>query len=207
MKPLILGLTGSIAMGKTTIGAMLETMGVPVHESDACVHMLLEADSPARKSIAAAFPVYQYPQIYDKKNYSIKRKELGALVFSNDELREALEEILHPLVQQDQQDFINAQGALGREMVCLDIPLLFETDAQKRVDYTLVVTAPADIQRQRALGREGMDEAKLAGILSRQMSDAQKCHRANYVIKTGLGRAYSMKLLKEALTDIRRHLT
>ena len=203
MKPVVLGLTGSIAMGKSTIGAMLENMGIPVHESDRSVHRLLEPDSPARPAFAAAFPVYEFPDIYEKPGDSINRAALGALVFGRDDLREALEGVLHPFVQQDQQEFIAGQGALGRSVVCLDIPLLFETGAEARIDYTLVVSAPASVQRQRALERAGMDENKLAGIMARQMPDAEKCRRADYVIKTGLGRAHSIKMLKEALLDIR----
>ena len=203
MKPVILGLTGSIAMGKSTIGSMLVNMGIPVHEADACVHKLLEPDSPARPDIAAAFPYYEFPDLYDKKTKSIDRAKLGRLVFACDEYLERLEDILHPLVQTDQEEFIQQQTKLGRKIVCLDIPLLFEIGAEKRVDYTLVASAPASIQRERALERENMDEERLDSILRRQMPDTEKCKRADYVIKTGLGKAHSMKLLKEALYDIR----
>jgi len=203
MKPIILGLTGSIAMGKSTIGAMLGNMGIPVHDADACVHRLLEADSLARPDIAVAFPYYEFPELYVKKTHHIDRAKLGRLVFASDEMRERLEDILHPLVQQDQQEFIAKNAALGRSIVALDIPLLFEIGLEKYVDYTLVVSAPFAIQCQRALERPNMDESKLEAILTRQMPDTEKCKRADYVIKTGLGRGHSMKLLKEALLDIR----
>ncbi len=203
MKPIILGLTGSIAMGKSTIGAMLVNMGIPVHDADNCVHRLLGADSPARPDIAAAFPYYEFPELYEKKTKAMDRAKLGRLVFASDELRERLEGILHPLVQQDQQEFISKQTKLGRPVVCLDIPLLFEIGAEKSVDYTLVASAPLAMQQERALARPNMDEQKLEAILRRQMPDAEKCKRADYVIKTGLSRAHSMKLLKEALFDIR----
>jgi dephospho-CoA kinase len=203
MKPIILGLTGSIAMGKSTIGAMLTNMGIPVHDADACVHRLLEAGSLARPEIAAAFPYYEFPELYEKKTRNVDRSRLGRLVFASDELRERLEGILHPLVRQDQQEFIARNAALGRSIICLDIPLLFETGADRDLDYTLVASAPLSMQRQRALERPNMDEAKLGSILARQMTDSEKCKRADYVIKTGLGRGHSMKLLKEALLDIR----
>ncbi len=203
MKPIILGLTGSIAMGKSTVGAMLENMGIPVHDADACVHRLLEADSPARPEIATALPYYEFPELYEKKTRHINRAKLGKLVFACYKLRERLENILHPLVQQDQQEFIAKNAVMGRSIVCLDIPLLYETGAEKSVNYTLVASAPLAMQRERALERPTMDEEKLTAILARQMPDGEKCKRADYVIKTGLGRGHSMKLLKEALLDIR----
>ncbi|MFP4097792.1 MAG: dephospho-CoA kinase [Alphaproteobacteria bacterium] len=204
MKPIVLGLTGSIAMGKSTVGAMLENMSIPVHEADRCVHDLYHPDHPARRSIAAIFPIYGFPEIYEKKTGVIKRKALGDLVFARDDLRQALEDVLHPLVQQDQQEFISRHGRLGRRIVCLDVPLLFETGWQEYVDYTLVVSAPAAVQRQRVLERLGMSEEKLNAILMRQMPDLEKCNRADYVIHTGLGRAHTMKMLRNALLDIRR---
>ncbi len=202
---IIIGLTGSIAMGKSTVGAMLHNMGVPVHESDHAVHDLLsDPRSPARPAIAAAFPLYEYPQIFDRKTKEINRTELGALVFNNQEHRETLEGILHPLVQIRQTDFIRAQMLKGRKMVCLDIPLLFETGAQNRVDYTFVASAPYDVQKSRALSRPNMSEEKFHAILDRQMPDGEKCVLADYVIKTGLSRAHTMKELKLALLDIRK---
>ncbi len=191
-------------MGKSTVGAMLEVLGVPVHESDAAVHQLLELGSPARPAIAAAFPYYEFPQIYDRKTKAIKRKALGAIIFNNAEKREILEGILHPFVRQKQDDFIRGQTSKGHEIACLDIPLLFETDAQSRVDYTLVTSAPYHVQQQRALSRPNMSEEKFQSILDRQMPDKEKCVRADYVIKTGLGRAHSMKSLKLTLFDIQK---
>jgi dephospho-CoA kinase len=201
---IVIGLTGSIAMGKSTIGAMMTNMGIPVHESDHAAHELLDIKSPARPALASAFPIYEFPQIYDRKTKAINRRELGALVFNNDEYREKLEGILHPLVQQSQTDFIREHTIKGRKVVCLDIPLLFETHADKRVDYTFVASAPYHVQQQRALSRPNMTEEKLQAILERQMPDKEKCIRADYVIKTGLGRAHSMKELKLALLDIKK---
>ncbi len=201
---IVLGLTGSMAMGKSTVGAMLETLGISVHESDHAVHELLGLDSPARPAFASEFPPYEFPQLYDRKTKEINRKELGALVFNDEEKREALENILHPFVHQKQDQFIRQQMSKGHEIVCLDIPLLFETEAQRHVDYTLVVSAPYSVQQQRAMSRPNMSEEKFHAILERQMPDKEKCARADYVIKTGLGRAYSMKSLKLTLLDIQK---
>lgn len=200
---IVLGLTGSIAMGKTTIGTMMKTMNIPVHESDHVVHKLLQRNSIARPAIASAFPFFEHPEIYDRKTKDLKRKEFGDLIFNNDEHKATLESILHPLVQKSQNEFIRAETLKGRDIVCLDIPLLFETGSDSRVDYTMVVSAPYFIQRERALSRPKMSEEKFLAILEQQMPDAEKCTRADYIIKTGLGRAPSMKALKLALLDIR----
>ena len=199
---IVLGLTGSIGMGKSTIGTMMKNMNIPVHESDHVVHQLLEMDSEARPAIACAFPFFEHPQIYDKKTKDIKRKELGELIFHNDEHRETLESIMHPLVQKSQTEFIRASKLKGLDMVCLDIPLLFETGADKRVDYTITVSAPEFIQRQRVLARPNMTEEKFKAITERQISCHEKCARADYVIKTGIGHAHSLKELKTILLDI-----
>lgn len=202
---IVIGLTGSMAMGKSTVGTMMKNLGIPVHESDHAVHALLEINSPARRALAAAFPIYEFPEIYERKTKDIKRKELGALVFNNKEYRETLERILHPFVKEAQKKFVKMQIAKGRKIVCLDIPLLFETGAEKRVDYTIVVSAPYHVQKERAMARPNMTEEKFHAILERQMPDKEKCLRADYVIKTGLGHAHSMKELKMALLDIRKN--
>ena len=213
---IILGVTGSIGMGKSTLGSMLEQMKIPVHDADACVHEMLEFSSPAWPAFSAAFPYFSYPSIY-KKRWSwkawrfketgwvrgINRQALGKLVFENPELRQKLENILHPFVQQSQRDFIKKYERTGRDIVALDIPLLFETGADKRVDYVLNVSAPAFLQRQRVLSRPNMDEAKFDKIISRQMPDGEKCARADFVIHSGLGRAVMIKELKAILSKIR----
>lgn len=195
-------------MGKSTIGAMLQTLGVPVHESDHSVHKLLQPGRAGYLGVAAAFPYYSYPQIYGPKNKAgrrpLDRGELGKLVFGDEEKRTMLEDILHPLVQESQAKFIRDQKRLGKKMVALDIPLLFETGAENRVDYTLVVTAPSHIQKSRVMQRENMDEEKFNAILESQMSDGEKCARADFIVHTGLGRAQSMKELKEILLRIEK---
>lgn len=209
---IVIGLTGSIGMGKSTAGAMLETLGVPVHESDAAVHDLLRMGSEAWQPLAAAFPYFSYPQIYGRRHAFnpfketqrfLKRDALGKIVFENSQEREKLESILHPLVRKAQDEFIKAQRGLGRKIVALDIPLLFETGAENRVDYTVNVSAPAAVQQERVLARPGMNTEKLAGILERQMPDGEKCARADFVVHSGLGRAVMMKELKGALVKIR----
>lgn len=195
-------------MGKSTIGAMMGTMNIPVHEADAAVHKLLKKDSQARPAIGAAFPYFEYPEIYNRKTGEINRAAFGALVFNDDENREILESILHPLVQKSQMEFIREYTLKGFDIVCLDIPLLFETGAEARVDYTITVSAPYFIQRERVLARPNMSEDKFHAILERQIPDAEKCMRSDYVIKTGLGRATSMQSLKNIIAEIReKHFT
>ena len=206
---IVLGLTGSIGMGKTTTGAMLETLGVPVHDADAQVHVLLEPGGKGAEAVSEAFPCLKYPKLYPKKIKGVRpidRKALGKIVFRDNERRELLEEILHPLVQEEQQKFINKNNSLGVGIVALDIPLLFETGAEARVDYTVNVSAPHEVQRARVLDRPGMTEEKFGVILNRQMLDGEKCLRADFVVHTGLGRAHTMKELKKILLDLRVNL-
>lgn len=201
---IVLGLTGSIGMGKTTLAGMMLDLKIPVHDADACVHELLSPEGGGHYAVAAAFPYYDHPQIYDRKTKSINRKELGALVFADDAKRQLLESILHPLVEVEQKSFLSHWKKRKLKFVCLDIPLLFETNGKDKVDYTLVVSAPSFIQRARVMSRPGMTEQKFEAILSRQMPDIEKRQRADYVIHTGLGLAQSRKELKLALRDIEK---
>ena len=203
----VIGLTGSIGMGKSTAAAMLAKLGVAVHEADAEVHALLSPGGAGALAVAAAFPYFSYAQIYARANKdgirAIDRRNLGRLVFKDEKARETLEGILHPLVREAQTGFIRKQAALGKGIVALDIPLLFETGGESRVDYTIAVTAPAFIQRMRVLARENMDEEKFHAILARQMPDGEKRARADFVVHTGLGRAYTMRQLKAILRTIK----
>jgi dephospho-CoA kinase len=194
---IVLGLTGSIGMGKSTAASMLEKMGLAVHNSDDAVHGLLSPKGAAFEIVAVSFP-----EAWDKKTHTIRRDILGKMVFENVEKRKELESILHPLVQKSQIDFIKKQHALGRAGVVLDIPLLFETGADARVDYTLVVTAPDFIQRQRVLGRPNMNEEKFERIRAAQMPDGEKCARADFVVQTGLGYGYTYRALKKIVKQI-----
>ena len=203
---IVIGLTGSIGMGKSTAANMLSHMGIPVHDSDAEVHRLLDYDREARTAIGTKFPYFKYFGIYGRKDKNgvrkIDRKKLGALVFKKPKERKKLESILHPLVQKSQQEFLRIQKTTGRDLAVLDIPLLFETGADQRVEYTITVSAPSFIQRERVLSRPNMDEQKFQNILNTQMPDAEKCARSDYVLPTGLGRAHTMKELKKILFDI-----
>ena len=202
---IIVGLTGSIGMGKSTTANMLDHLGVPVHDSDAEVHRLL-SDGQTRMAIAAQFPYFRYFAIYGRRDKNgirqIDRKKLGKLVFKKPEERKKLESVLHPLVQKSQQEFLRLQKNAGQKLAVLDIPLLFETGAEQRVDYVITASAPGFIQRARVLARPNMDSRKFESILKTQMSDAEKCARADYVLPTGLGRAHTMKALKAILFDI-----
>ncbi len=200
---IVLGLTGSIGMGKSTVAAMMKVLGIPVHDSDAAVHRLHTPKSEAHAALQAAFPPRDYPNVYDKHTKAINRRELGKIVFADEGLRLQLESILHPLVRKSQDAFLRQCRVQGAEIAVLEIPLLYETGAERRVDGVIVVSAPAFLQKARVMGRPGMDEAKFNAILARQMPDAEKRARADYVIHTGLGRAQSMRELQEILQLVR----
>ncbi len=200
---IVLGLTGSIGMGKSMACAMLTQLGVPVHDADQEVGRLLQEGSHAWPAIREQFPPAHYPEIYEGRNpVFLKRSVLGNLVFRDGAEREKLEGILHPFVQQAQSDFIRREKRLGRKAVVLDVPLLFETGADQGVEYVITVTAPVFVQRARVLARAGMTEDKFAVILDRQMPDADKRRRSDFVISSGLGRAPMMRALKQILVQI-----
>ncbi len=205
---IVLGLTGSVGMGKSTLATMLASLNIPVHDADAEVHELLAPGGGAAVAVGAAFPFFEYPRIYGRKDKdgirAINRAALGRVVFSDDEKRLELEEILHPLVRAAQAKFIRKHRNAGMKMLALEIPLLFETGGERLVDYTLVATASPAVQRRRVMARPGMTEKKFAAILNRQMPDSDKRARADYIIHTGLGRAQAMKELKAALASIRK---
>lgn len=194
---IVLGLTGSIGMGKSTAANMLRQLGIPVHESDAEVHTLLGQGGRGVEAVRAAFP----------KSYNdgaIDRKKLGAIVFKDDEKRLLLESILHPLVREGQESFKRQARANGLDVVVLDIPLLYETGGEARVDKVIVVTAPFFVQKERVMARPGMDEARFHAILEKQIPDAEKCARADFVVHTGLGLAHTMQELKDVLSEVRK---
>ena len=169
----ILGLTGSIGMGKSTTAAFFAEAGVPVHDSDAVVHRLYEADAVA--PVEAAFPGVAV----DGK---IDRAKLAAQLIGKPDAIKRLEAIVHPLVRAATQRFTQEQAAKGARVILLDIPLLFETGGEKNVDAVVVVSAPADVQRARVLSRPGMAAEKFDALLARQMSDAEKRARAHFVV-------------------------
>lgn len=188
----IFGLTGSIAMGKSTAAGMLRRLGVPVHDSDVAVHRSLAERGAAVPAVAAAFPKVVRRGVVD-------RQALGALVFADSAALQKLESLLHPLVSAQAMRFLKRSAMVRAPLVVLDIPLLFETSAQRRCDATIVVSAPVLVQRQRALARPGMTPAKLAGILARQTPDAVKRRRADFVVPTGMGLGVTLRGLKRVV--------
>ncbi len=191
----ILGLTGSIGMGKSTAAAMFRTLGVPVHDADASIHELMAPGGLGFDPIAAAFP----DVITDGR---IDRQALGKIAFADPAVLKKLETILHPLVRAAENRFLAKQRRLGRKLVVLDIPLLYETSGEKRCDHVAVVTAPGFVQRQRVLSREGMTDAKFSAILSKQMPDTEKRKRADFIIPTGLGRAVTFQCIQGIIDQL-----
>lgn len=189
---LILGLTGSIAMGKSTAAAMLRRMGVPVHDADQVVRTLTRPGGKAIPAIKATFPDLVSGDTLD-------RAELSRRAFDDPTILHALERILHPLVRAEERRFLARQRARGERIVVLDIPLLYETHADKRCHAVMVVSAPRAVQLQRVLARPGMSLAKLKGIEWRQMPDAEKRRRADIVIPTGRGKRATWNALKRAI--------
>ena len=175
---IVLGLTGSIGMGKSTAAAMFADEGVPVHDADAAVHRLYAGR--AAPLIEAEFPGTVIDGIVD-------RQLLGAEVLNDPDALKRLEAIVHPLVRAEEQAFLAAARKTGAPLALLDIPLLYETGAETRCDKVVVVSAPAAIQRERVLRRPGMSEEKFAAILAKQVPDAEKRARADFVIDTGGG--------------------
>lgn len=173
---ILLGLTGSIGMGKSTVAAMLREAGVPVFDADAAVRAMQGPGGAALPAIEAAFPGTTGPDGLD-------RVKLGQAVFGNPEALRRIEAIMHPMVRDAQMAFMSEHAAA--EIVALDVPLLFEKGGWQAVHATLVVSAPAEMQRARVLARPGMTPEKFDAILATQMPDAEKRARADFVVDTG----------------------
>ena len=173
-----IGLTGSIGMGKSTTAKMFAAEGIPVHDADATVHALYSGR--AAPLIEAAFP----GTVSDGK---VDRTLLSPHVLGKPEAMKKLEAIVHPLVREEEQLFLQRAQADHRRIVMLDIPLLFETGGEARVDVVVVVTADAQVQRDRVLARPGMSEDRFEAILAKQMPDAEKRRRAHFLVDTGKG--------------------
>ncbi|MGD9480656.1 dephospho-CoA kinase [Shinella sp. G-2] len=185
---IVLGLTGSIGTGKSTTAAMFHDLGVPVHDADATVHDLYRGEAVA--PVAEKFPEAL-------KNGAIDRKALSAVLAQSPERFGELEAIIHPLVRARETAFVARERNNGTPLVLLDIPLLFESGGESRVDKVVVVTCDPDTQRARVLARPGMTEEKFALILSRQMPDAEKRRRADFIIDTGRGLEAAREQVKE----------
>lgn len=195
-KPVVLGLTGSIGMGKSATAAMFARRGVPVHDADAAVHALYAADGAAAASIGAGFPGTLRP------DGSIDRTVLREAVLGRPDRLAALERIVHPLVQGVGREFLLRHG--HAPLVLLDIPLLYETGGTQRCDAVLVVTAPSEVQRARVLARPGMTEAAFEAIRAKQMPDAEKRRRADYVIDTSQGFAAAETEVDRIIAELTR---
>lgn len=192
-RPFILGLTGSIGMGKSAVAQMMREQGVPVFDADAQVHRLQGPDGALLPAIEAAFPGTTGP-------VGVDRGKLGALVFGDPAALSRLEAIVHPAVGRARESFLIEHA--GQPLVVFDVPLLFEKGHQTGLDAVAVVSAPADVQRARVLARPGMTPEKFAQILALQVPDAEKRARADHVIDTGL----SLAQTREMVNDLVRRL-
>jgi dephospho-CoA kinase len=192
---IVLGLTGSLGMGKSTTARFFAEEGVPVHDADAAVHRLYAGDAVA--PVEAAFPG-------TTSDGTIDREKLAARVVGDPAALKRLEAIVHPLVRREEERFLAAARKNGAKVAVLDIPLLFETGGDQRVDAVVVVTAPAEVQRARAFERPGMSEEKFAALLAKQLPDAEKRRRADFVVDTSQGfdsaRAQVRAILREVET-------
>lgn len=194
-RPLILGLTGSIGMGKSTVAQMLCELGVPVFDADAEVHRMQGPGGELLPAIEAAFPGTTGPQ-------GVLRAELGARVFGDDAALARLEAIVHPAVRCQREAFLIEHWQAP--LVVFDVPLLFEKGGSDEVDCVAVVSAPADVQRARVLARTGMTPERFAAILARQLPDAEKRARANHVIDTGTSLAVTRKAVQDLVDKLRK---
>ena len=179
---IVIGLTGGIATGKSTTAKMIMDRGIPLHDADATVHKLMAAGGPATGPVANLFGADMLTA-----GGAVDRRRLGRVVFADTALRKQLEAVIHPLVAADRDAFLEEQRLAGAPVVVLDIPLLFETGAEALCDFVILCSAPDEVQRQRAMARDGMTKARLDAILASQMPLAEKRARANAEIDTGLG--------------------
>jgi len=193
---IIVGLTGSIGMGKSTTAGLFAESGVPVYDADAEVRRLYAPGGAAVAPVGAAFPGVVEAGAVD-------RDRLGARVLGDPEALKQLNAIVWPLMGAARTTFLADAAAAKASLVVLDIPLLFETGGERHVDVTVVVSAPADVQRERVLARQGMTEAKFAAILKAQMPDAQKRQKADFVVDTSRGMADARAQVGAIITALR----
>ncbi len=189
----ILGLTGSLGMGKSTTAGFFAEAGIPVHNADAAVHRLYEGEAAA--AVEAAFPGTATAG-------KIDRAKLAERVLNDPEALRRLEALVHPLVREAERRFLADAEAQGAKVAVLDIPLLFETGGDQRVDATVVVSAPLDVQRSRVLERPAMTPEKLDAILARQIPDGEKRRRADFVVDTSRGFDAARAQVKEILRAV-----
>jgi len=188
----VLGLTGSIGMGKSAVATMIGRMRIPVFDADAAVHRALAKGGAAVAPVSALFPE-------SLNDGAIDRTVLGRLVFGRPDLLCRLEAILHPMVYRDRDRFLARQRRRRRKVAVLDVPLLLEKDGWKACDRIMVVTAPAFVQAARVLKRPGMDPSRLAAVRARQMPTWKKRVLADFVIQTGTGKGLTLRMAKRAV--------
>jgi dephospho-CoA kinase len=198
-KPFVIGLTGSIAMGKSQTAGLFAAEGVPVHDADASIHKLYGKGGAAVTKIAEAFP----GSVHDG---AVDRAALSAQVAADPAALKKLETLVHPLVAAERDAFLDAAAARGEAIVVLDIPLLFETGAEAGLDALVVVSAAAETQRQRALSRPGMTAEKFETLLARQMPDVDKRARAHFLVVTDKGLEHAREQVRVILAAIRKKL-
>ena len=192
----IIGLTGGIGMGKSTAAAAFRRARIPVFDADLAVHRLQAKGGRAVKRIEAAFPGTTSQGATD-------RHALRAAVLGNPQALARLEHILHPMVEAEERAFVGRARRAGQRAVVLDIPLLFETKGDQRVDTVVVVSAPCAIQVHRVALRRGMSKAEVEAVIARQMPDAEKRRRADLVVRTGLSRAHTLQALRRFIRTLR----
>jgi dephospho-CoA kinase len=195
---IVLGLTGSIGMGKSTAAATLRRLGVPLFDADAEVHRLLGPGGAAVRAVEEAFPGVR------SADGGIDRRLLGQRVFRDPPALRRLEAILHPMVRRAERRFVARARARRVPLVVLDIPLLFESGGVERCDFVLVVSAPPRLQRERVMRRAGMTESRFADIIRAQLPDREKRRRADFVVVTALGRSVAFRRLKAIVGTLRR---
>ena len=193
---ILIGLTGSIGMGKSTTAAMFRDLGVPVYDADAAVHDLYDEGGAAVGPVGEAFPGVV-------RAGRVDREALRQAVLGNREALKKLNAIVHPLVGRDRVGFFAKAEADGADIVVLDIPLLFETGGHANVDAVVVASAPADMQRERVLARPGMSPERLDAILAQQMADAEKRARAHFVVDTSRGLEPARQQVAEIVAAVR----
>ena len=193
----LIGLTGSIGMGKSTTAAMFREAGIPVYDADAAVHAAYAPGGSAVEPVGAAFPGVV-------KEGRVDREALRQAVLGDPEALKRLNAIVHPLIGRDRTGAFEAAKASGADMIILDVPLIFETGGERNMDAVIVVSAPAEMQRERVLAREGMSPERLEAILAQQLPDAEKRARADYVVDTGQGLEPARVRVVEIIADLRQ---
>jgi len=198
-RPLRIGLTGSIGMGKSETAKMFAKLGIPVYDADAAVHRLYDVGGAAVPLIESAFPG-------TTREGKVDRAELGRRVTNNNEETERLQRIVYPLMADERREFIEGAVRAGKDLIVFDIPRLFETGGEAGMDAVVVVSAPREVQRQRVLARPGMTQELFDFLNSRQMPDAEKRAKAHFVVVTDMGLEHAFEQVKMIVASLRDRL-